>query len=330
MCIKPLTIQNPGTKWTTAKSIQIPCGKCIECKIRYQNQWMIRLYEEAKCHKHILFITLTYNEQKVPFYLDKNTGQIFRTVYKDHIQKALKRFRINRERHLKQDATPFKYFITSEYGPSTYRPHYHGVIFGLSRMDFLPFLNDWRKNYGFFKCTVVKSFDDRHKLNACRYVAKYCSKGEFECPYVEQGKVNKTFHLISKRLGYGYINKLRKWHLSSIFHRFDSKHRFTSEYLDDILSRKNYQMGSFCYQLPRYYSNKIYGEQSRLSAALSDYQRKKFDDALVRELALIQSQRNCTETEAFNIYTNIQNEIHTLRYSKAKKRFQAFLTKSQI
>ncbi len=339
MCIKPLTIKSNGTAWSKPGSIVVPCGKCIECKIQYQNSWYIRLLEESKCHKHLIFFTLTYAESSVPFYVEKSTGQIYRTVLQDHIQKWIKRFRINRQRRLIENGcskdlaaekNKFKYWITSEYGPSTYRPHYHGLIFGLTKEDTYPLFNDWRTTFGFVNVKYIPLTDQKHRDIVLRYVTKYCSKGEFECPYVEHGKVKKTFHLISKKLGYEYINRLKSWHLHSNANKYDCHYCYTSDYLDDILQKRNYVHNGFTYKLPRYYCEKIFGVQSRLQAALSNHIRKKLDDAFIQQLAVIQSQRDCTEAQALNIYTNLQNEIHSRRYLQAKKRYEAFLNKSKL
>lgn len=329
MCIKPITLKSCGTKWSSARYIQVPCGKCIECKIQYQNSWFIRLYEESKNHKHIIFFTLTYRETCVPYYVNKYDGQIYRTVYAKHVQDWLKRFRIRFNREFGKDAK-FKYFITSEYGPRTYRPHLHGIIFGIDKITSASLFNDWRKKFGFVKVSHINPLDDKRKQNCIRYLAKYCSKGEYECPYVEQGKVNKTFHLISKKLGYAYIPRNINYHLTASARRFLPGLRYNPDYLHEVNQKRIYTLNGFRYSLPRYYKNKIYGEQSRLSYALTDHLLSELNDIRERQLAQIQSERNCTHIEADNILTNIENELHAQRYKKAKQNYERFLNKSKL
>lgn len=69
---------------------------------------------ESKEHANNVFFTLTYAPYSVPTLVDDN-GEIFLSVYKKHLQDWLKRFR-------HKCSKDFKYFITSEYGPSSFRP----------------------------------------------------------------------------------------------------------------------------------------------------------------------------------------------------------------
>lgn len=335
MCINPRILHYKGQFWQTestignAKTIQVPCGKCIECKIQYQNHWYIRLYEESKQHKHFIFFTLTYKESAVPFYVDKETGVVHRSVHPQHVQCWIKRFRTRYVRSYGNSAN-FKYFITSEYGPRTLRPHLHGVLLGLSRHESAPLFNEWRKLYGFVNVRYVSSIDVRNRQNKIRYITKYCSKGEYENPKVNLGLVHKTFHLISKRIGYGYIDRMRKWHLQSPFRRLNSKLDYNVDYLDSIIDKRFYHLNGFRYSLPRYYKTKIYGEQSRLSTAIANRIQSRLDDAYNTELEQLQAERNCTFIEADNILRLRETQLHNQRYRKAKERYEAFLNKSQL
>ncbi len=114
MCLSPITLKNKSSPYKPVHSILVPCGKCVECLQNYQNSWFVRFYFEAISHTKAVFFTLTYRPESVPELVDNN-GVVYRTVYKKHLQDWLKRIR-----H-KIDKT-FKYFITSEYGPKTYRP----------------------------------------------------------------------------------------------------------------------------------------------------------------------------------------------------------------
>lgn len=331
MCINPRNVHCPGSPYRQPGYIQVPCGKCIECKIQYQNAWMIRLIEEAKCHKYVCMVTLTYNEASVPYYRFKNGDKKYRSVYARHVQDWIKRFRTNYDRsHKIPLSKKFKYFITSEYGPKTFRPHYHAIFYGLDKFAIAPLLNDWRKRFGFVHVSWIPQYDEKQLINKMRYVAKYCSKGEFECPYVEQGYVAKTFHLVSKRLGYGYLNKLAKHHLVTSAHKYLKRYGLSDNDLDEILSKRVYILNGFAYKLPRYYCNKIFGEQTWLSTALSTRIRQKSDDLHLRQLAEIQTERNCSEVEASYILNCLEDEIHKRRYLQAKKRYEAFLNKSKI
>ena len=39
---------------------QLPCGKCLACRLERARQWAVRGFHEAQMHPHSSFITLTY------------------------------------------------------------------------------------------------------------------------------------------------------------------------------------------------------------------------------------------------------------------------------
>lgn len=102
----------------------------------------------------------------------------------------------------------FKYWITSEYGPGTLRPHYHGVLMGVDEEMFRDvFAPWWRKHFGDgYRSSVVYSVYDPQKGGAM-YIAKYCSKGSFDHPLV-----TKAIHYPSGEefISNKYINCI-KW-----------------------------------------------------------------------------------------------------------------------
>ena len=324
MCYSPVTIKtSDGYK-------QVPCGKCLECLVKYQQDWSNRMYEELKAHDgKAVFFTLTYDEQNVPknylkIYGKDNDNQVvydllrspsdygYSNVYTDEKgrEKVLQSygrerkkravaptvvleeagldphdildFNLKRENHaefiekvkrqygefvsithvdsadmpsssdfsgssssdvfdfdayegdyfsgsladsqfreviddddyletspaivatsdspvmqfnsvrkkdvqdwlkrgrerLKRDGHNFTYFITSEYGPRTLRPHYHGVLFGVTAQEAVAMRNDWCKHHG---QRIDWQNVDLSKGDGS-YCAKYCSKGFFEHP----------------------------------------------------------------------------------------------------------------------------------------------------
>ena len=89
---------------------QIPCGKCDGCHADARRDWGIRMYHEAQYHEQNSFLTLTYDDDNCPEYINKLDLDRFLA----RIRKKLK----------------LRYFITGEYGDQTHRPHYHAIIFG--------------------------------------------------------------------------------------------------------------------------------------------------------------------------------------------------------
>lgn len=85
----------------------------------------------------------------------------------EDVRFALDWFRRSQKRSL-------RCFITGEYGPTTDRPHYHALFFNEDKETLLPFVEFWRKHFGFVDISEVKSDG-----GAASYVSKYASKGSF-------------------------------------------------------------------------------------------------------------------------------------------------------
>lgn len=123
--------------------IVIPCGKCIGCRLEYSRQWANRCMLELQYHESAYFVTLTYNDYHVPisYYPDPATGEAMpsMTLCKRDLQLFMKRLR---DRFKDQR---IRFFGCGEYGPSTQRPHYHLILFGLKLPD-LVYIGDIRGN----------------------------------------------------------------------------------------------------------------------------------------------------------------------------------------
>lgn len=122
-------------------------------------------------------------------------------VSKYDIQCFIKRVRIKYERKY-CEPLEMKYFICSEYGPCTLRPHYHAIFFSNVCWErFAPFV------YSSYTLGAIRKFHELELRNgnisdACAYCAKYCCKPEeFENPYVVAGLIPKPFRLMSKGIG---------------------------------------------------------------------------------------------------------------------------------
>ena len=324
-CFSPVTITVKEPNFTGGlRRLQVPCGKCFSCLKRYQYDWSLRISSEFRHYGSGIFFTLTYSNDHVPTRIHLDTGEFFFSVCKRHVQNLLKRLRTSYFRMYGVKAD-IKYFITSEYGPRTFRPHYHGIIFGISLQDFtLLALRDWRRRYGFFSARVVSG---NNCLKSARYVAKYCSKGCFECPYVSKGLVDKTFHLVSKGLGMSYVNSMRDFHLCK-----DLPH--------NLFSRLNYHkfvgdrcfvlMDNFKYSMPKYYKIKIYGQKTYLSRKVADYLRQKYELLLDEKLRQLQSSRHCSLGEAYYIH-NMQDDSQRLYANQnAREALARYYSKSML
>lgn len=226
MCVSPvaLTREIAGKKYTQF----VPCGKCEECIKDKQNEYVIRTVEEAHKMGNPWFITLTYSEDTVPFlydedesglYIDKESGECFdgydtdtgeeyyenyRILRSKDVQDWKKRVKRSIEYHTKKKLE-FSYLICGEYGPRTHRPHYHGLLLGLTDEQVMKFKKDWEDNFG-YACFEKVPMTEVDRVGA--YVAKYiCKQTELEDPLVTEEVVPKPRKITSR--GYGMPTKKR-------------------------------------------------------------------------------------------------------------------------
>lgn len=308
------------------ESVLVTCGKCPECIKRYQNDWTVRNYFQFRETQVAVFFTLTYDPDHVP--VAENDCL---SVCKTDVQLFMKRFREYRRKH--GFSTGFKYFITSEYGPRTLRPHYHGLLHGVTLAEFLPFRKAWNDNYGFVQCREINALNQRNAMQSARYVAKYCSKGLFENPLIAKNLVEPTFHLISNGLGESYVTPAkRRYHLALDFpHKRNPDGSYSTAYLDEVINRLKVTIPPCTYSLPRYYKERIFDKRRDLQAQVADRICQRFLDLYEGELEIIQSERpGRTRFEASIVHSDkVICEID-LREDEARQNFVKTLNKSQL
>ncbi|UPW41664.1 replication initiator protein [Peromfec virus RodF8_28] len=116
----------------------IPCGTCLGCRVDKSREWANRLLLEKEYYPddQVYFITLTYDDDHVPYtyYSDPDSGeaQPALTLSGDDLQRFIKRLRYHAKSSL-------RFFGCGEYGPQTFRPHYHLIVFGLQLADLVPY-----------------------------------------------------------------------------------------------------------------------------------------------------------------------------------------------
>lgn len=100
-----------------------PCGHCYECLSRKRSDWSLRLQEQKKFTNVAYHAILTYNNENLP-----RTSNGLPNVSKRDCQLFLKRLR-----HVFPDRK-LSYFLVSEYGTRTQRPHYHIILFNVPNL----------------------------------------------------------------------------------------------------------------------------------------------------------------------------------------------------
>lgn len=98
MCKSPITITRKDARFehlsdmrlkryyptlsrTAFTEVTVPCGKCLECLKKRQNDLALRCMQEASKRGSMVFVTLTYNEEMLPLSMrlqeiDTDTGEI--------------------------------------------------------------------------------------------------------------------------------------------------------------------------------------------------------------------------------------------------------------
>lgn len=128
-CYKPLDAWRPDSSTGSKKLIfsynsktcnsltphlQVPCGRCVGCRLERSRQWAIRCVHEASLHEKNCFITLTYNDENLP---------ADQSLHYEPFQLFMKRLR-------KKYGSGIRFYMCGEYGEKLARPHFHACLFG--------------------------------------------------------------------------------------------------------------------------------------------------------------------------------------------------------
>lgn len=237
------------------EQLRIPCGACLGCTDDKAEEWSVRLQHEAMTWPRSHFITLTYDDDHVPWYgLDLQ-----------HLQLFLKRLR-KRDVGISEwigGRRPIRYFAAGEYGGNTARPHYHLCLFNADlreRNQNSPILEEtWE--YGFHTVTPFTP-------GRARYIARYALKKipsryiRLDPPEVinpETGEIKKQkqeFAVMSRGKGLGAL--------------------FFEKYRSDLLRGYVTDKGGTKRRMPRYYRNKLREDPAYVEAEklrIQEYQQ---------------------------------------------------------
>lgn len=230
-CLHPLHITNRYTH----EEMDVPCGKCVYCRSVYANMWSTRCDLESSCHRYTLFLTLTYTDNHLPVKNISDFSDVFVSktwdkslsdssayialkdgvipcVSVDDIQKFFKRLRINlfRKYGIPEKERSIRYFCAAEYGPTTFRPHYHMLLWYDS-----PKIHQYIKEciFAAWSCkNSAKNKTEFFKRNRCelvrcsasKYVAGYLNSTS-NIPPLLQEKPFRCFSLKSSRPAIGAL-----------------------------------------------------------------------------------------------------------------------------
>jgi len=196
-CEYPITLNREKNHILPARNDFVPCGKCIPCIERIRASWSFRIAVEEKLSESSTFLTLTYSDD----YLPKDNQ-----VSKAEVQKYIKR--------LRHKAPKLKYYFVGEYGENYQRPHYHAIIFNVSKDDLIDEWKEKDESKGIVTTDIVSPA-------SIHYVTGYINKkygklDEKTGKQIPELERLRSFALMSKGLGKKYIKYAAKFHKSNL------------------------------------------------------------------------------------------------------------------
>lgn len=256
--------------------VQIPCGQCVGCRLDYSREWANRCLMELEYHPESWFVTLTYDDDHIPWSeaVNKETGEITKhqTLVKKDFQDFMKRLRKNYATKY-PDAPPLRFYACGEYGSQSFRPHFHAIIYGL-HLDDLSFykrteLGDILYNSSFLDdCWHHQGYAVVGSVTweSCAYVARYIMKklkGD-AAQFYEEMNITPEFTLMSRKPGIA-----KQWYL-------DHPGIYDFEFIHISTPR-----GGKAIMPPRYF-DKLYDVEYPGEMAAIKENRKKFAEETTR------------------------------------------------
>lgn len=229
-CVKPLILDNES-------KLVVPCGKCVQCRIARSREWAIRMVHESMMHKDSVFLTLTYNDSELPF-----NGELKKSEIQNYMKRLRKRL----------SGRKIKYYAVGEYGDLYGRPHYHVMLYGISKYsDYDAMKQCWNK--GMIHVGTIT-------YDSARYVAEYINKKIYGSELSELGNTQQPFALMSKGLGKEFaLNKGQR----------------------EVLENMNFTMHGKSVGMPRYYKKlfetNIMGENILSAAYGKEAKRRRLE-----------------------------------------------------
>jgi hypothetical protein len=132
------------------RSLNLPCGQCVGCRLERSRQWAVRCMHEASLYENNCFITLTYRDADLPE--DKSLRYEDFQLFMKRLRKRFKgiepvtfvpekkiRNRFGTVLEVKKlppvTHYPIRFYMAGEYGEQFRRPHFHACIFNFDFPD---------------------------------------------------------------------------------------------------------------------------------------------------------------------------------------------------
>ena len=158
--------------------LEIPCGRCIGCRLERSRQWAIRCMHEASLHDYNHFLTLTYSDENL-----LNRCGVWDEEKNEYVTTSLNKrdFVLFMKKVRKKYGTKIRFFHCGEYGEKFGRPHHHACMFNLNLRD----KKLWKNSNGvrlYTSETLTKLWGHGYcvigevTFDSAAYVARYITK----------------------------------------------------------------------------------------------------------------------------------------------------------
>lgn len=178
------------------KPVEVPCGKCVGCRLERSRQWAVRCVHESKLWDASEFVTLTYESVPPGGSLRPRDFVLF-----------MKKLRLSHP--------GVRFFQCGEYGDMLERPHHHAILFNCFFAD-----RRYYKSRGDVRLYTSKELDKLWGHGQCSvgsvtfesaaYVARYAMKKVFGNEAHYGGRVPE-YVTMSRRpgIGAGFVERFR-------------------------------------------------------------------------------------------------------------------------
>lgn len=147
----------------------VSCGGCDWCRLKYAGEWAVRCVHESTLYRENCFITLTYDDKRLPKFYDLREGLIYSHFQIDFLKALRDRCGgLTKVSHHKfgrvngktgepypEFHRPIRFYVSGEYGELRARPHWHALLFNFDFSD--KYFWRWRRFPNGVKYPVYRS-----------------------------------------------------------------------------------------------------------------------------------------------------------------------------
>lgn len=293
MCVRPLYLIRKcehcdflEDSWKHYKLQKVPCGKCIECVKRRQNDIAVRVATEAQNYNSMHFVTLTYDNEHVPLCcsLFFHEGDKLYLVQKPQILPESEQVRVWREFMAAVDVSRDGVFCDFPFPKCGFdtESYFYRVAFSLNRQDFKNWLKSGRVAYEREFGHKLPDF----KIAWCGEYGSRTSRPHYHALFLGLSSVQVSW--LCNRWKFGYtlwkrcnVKSRDKYAVARYVSKYMAKESdFTATIVKDGYAQKprfalSRYMG-YCPNLSKtyFYAFDVYGEYDPQTLILKDTKRK--------------------------------------------------------